>query len=241
VSDRDRRLAATLAPHLAVVVWSLRLTADLERERTRVTTATLAERDRLRRDLHDGLGPSLSGIALGLQAAAIAYDRDPAAVPTLLERSRTEANSAVREIRRVLDGLRPSALDVHGLEGAVRGTASALGMGGPAGPDFHLRVDPLPLLPPPVEEAAFRIVAESLTNVVRHSSADHCAVSLQRSNGDLRIRVSDDGCGPGSGSGAGHGLDSMRRRAVAVGGTLRFEPAEARGTVVTAIFPLETP
>lgn len=241
VGDRDRRLVAALAPHLAVVVWSFRLTADLERERNRVTTATLSERDRLRRDLHDGLGPSLAGIALGLQAAAIAHERDPGAVPTLLERTRAEADSAVREIRRVLDGLRPSALDVHGLEGAVRDTASSLGMGGPAGPDFHLRFDPLPLLPPPVEEAAFRIIAESLTNVVRHSSAEHCAVSLQRSNGDLRIRVSDDGCGPGSGPGAGHGLESMRRRAVAVGGSLRFESAEPRGSVVTATFPLETP
>jgi len=239
LGERDRRLVAALAPHLAVVVRSHGLTDDLARERTRVTTATLAERDRLRRDLHDGLGPSLSGIALGLEAATTAHRADPGSVPALLERTRAEAESAVREIRRVLDGLRPGALDLHGLEGAVRETATSLGMGRPGGPGFSLEADLLPLLPPRVEEAAFRILAESLTNVVRHSAADRCAVRLQQMNGDLRIRVTDDGSGFGSGS--GHGLESMRRRAADVGGTLRVETANPRGTVVTAVLPLEMP
>ena len=77
VTDADARLLAALAPQLAVVVRSQTLTFELERERNRVTAATLSERDRLRRDLHDGLGPSLSGIALGLEAAARALDTDP--------------------------------------------------------------------------------------------------------------------------------------------------------------------
>jgi signal transduction histidine kinase len=239
--QRELRLVSALAPHLAVVVRSRRLTTDLALERTRVTNATLAERDRLRRDLHDGLGPSLSGIALGLQAAATAHRADPGSVPALLERSRVEADAAVREIRRVLDGLRPGVLDLHGLEGAVRDTASSLGMGGPDGPEFDLRSETLPLLLPRVEEAAFRIVAESLTNVARHSSAGHCDVSLHRANGELRIRVRDDGCGPGSGSGGGHGLGSMRRRATDVGGSLRVEAATPHGTVVSAVLPLEAP
>ena len=107
LTGRDLRLVAALAPQLAVVVRSRRLTDDLGRERSRVTSATLAERDRLRRDLHDGLGPSLSGIALGLEAAATAHDSDPEAMPEMLRRARAEADAAVREIRRVLDGLRP--------------------------------------------------------------------------------------------------------------------------------------
>ena len=114
VSERDLRLVTALAPHLAVVVGAARLAEELARERTRVTTATLAERDRLRRDLHDGLGPSLAGIALGLQAASAAHRLDPDAVPALLERTRAEAEVAVREIRRVLDGLRPTSLDLQG-------------------------------------------------------------------------------------------------------------------------------
>ena len=230
-----------LAPQLAVVVRSSRLTQDLARARLRVTRATLAERDRLRRDLHDGLGPSLSGIALGLEAASTAYDTDPDAIPELLRRTRTEADAAVREIRRVLDGLRPGALDLHGLDGAVRDTASSLGMGQPGATHFDLCSDLPPLLPPSIEEAAFRIAAESLTNVVRHSHADHCAVHLQRANGDLRIQVSDDGWGLDVDQRQGHGLDSMRRRAADVGGSLTIDPADPTGTVVTAVLPLERP
>jgi len=239
VTDQDARLVTALAPHLAVVVRAARLTEELARERTRVTTATLAERDRLRRDLHDGLGPSLAGIALGLEAATTAQRADPDAVPALLDRTRAEAEVAVREIRRVLAGLRPTVLDLHGLEGAVRDTASSLGMGHPGGPDFDLTSDVLPLLPPQVEEAAFRIVAESLTNVARHSAAVHCAVRLNQANGDLRVRVLDDGRGLALHAGSGHGLDSMRQRAADVGGSLLVEGASPHGTLVTAVLPLE--
>ncbi len=239
ISGRERRLATTLAPHLAVVVWSSRLTEDLARERTRVTTATLAERDRLRRDLHDGLGPSLSGIALGLEAAGTAHETDPGAVAAMLELIRAEADAAVREIRRVLDGLRPSALDLHGLEGAVRHTAASLGLGRPGHPQFDLRTDPLTHLLPGLEEAAYKIVAESLTNVARHAHAHHCAVVLSRSNGDLCVCVTDDGLGPDDAATPGHGLESMRRRAADLGGTLQVGRADPRGTVVSAVLPLD--
>ncbi len=237
LGEADRRLVAALAPHLAVVLRSRRLTEDLARERHRVTTATLVERDRLRRDLHDGLGPSLSGIALGLQAAATAHRTGADSVPDLLERTRVEAEAAVREIRRVLDGLRPGALDLHGLEGAVRDAATSLGMGRPGASEFLLCADVLPPLSPSVEETAFRIVAESLTNVARHAAAEHCDVRLQRANGDLRVRVADDGAGIGPGT--GHGLESMRRRAADIGGSLQIGPADPHGTVVTAVLPLE--
>jgi signal transduction histidine kinase len=238
VAEADARLVAALAPHLAVVVRSQALTAALERERSRVAAATLSERDRLRRDLHDGLGPSLSGIALGLEAAARALETDPDAVPPLLARTREEADAAVREIRRVLDGLRPGALDLHDLPGAVRDTARALGMGMTGGPAFELRADQLPDLAPAVEEAAFRIVAESLTNVARHAAAKNCQVRLARANGDLRIAVTDDGDGPGLAPGAGHGLESMRRRATDLGGSVTVEPREPHGTAVRAVLPL---
>jgi signal transduction histidine kinase len=96
----------------------------------------------------------------------------------------------------------------------------------------------LPLLPPQVEEAAFRIVAESLTNVARHSAARKCAVRLTQANGDLRVQVFDNGQGLSPESGSGHGLDSMRRRAADVGGSLRVEAASPQGTLVTAVLPL---
>jgi signal transduction histidine kinase len=203
-----------------------------------VTAATLSERDRLRRDLHDGLGPSLSGIALGLEAASGALEGDPATARSLLTRTRVEADAAVREIRRVLDGLRPGALDLNDLPGAVRDTARSLGMGVAGGPTFDLRADPISDLAPAVEEAAFRIVAESLTNVARHAAAEHCEVSLARADGDLRIAVTDDGNGPSSGSTTGHGLESMRRRAADLGGTVSVESRLPRGTTVLAVLPL---
>jgi signal transduction histidine kinase len=235
----DERLVLALAPHLAVVVSSRRLAEDLVRERQRVTTATVAERDRLRRDLHDGLGPSLSGIALGLEAASKALMRDPTAVPDLLERTRLEADAAVREVRRVLAGLRPAALDRQGLVEALHETANSLGMGAPGRPRFELRVDALPALPPDVEESAFRIVAESMTNVARHSGAEHCSVEIKQRNGDLRVGVTDDGHGQASIRPMGHGLDSMRRRASDVGGRLTVACIEPHGTAVTVVLPLE--
>ena len=239
IPARDARLLAALAPHLAVVLGSRRLNEELARERNRVMEATLRERDRVRRDLHDGLGPSLSGIALGIEAARRAHDIDPDAVPALLDRTREEADSAVREIRRVLDGLRPRALDVGGLEGAVRDTATSLGLGRRGGASFELRTDPLSDLPPRLEEAAFRIVAESLTNVARHSGAGRCLVELARSNGDLRIEVVDDGAGVDPMAVAGHGLESIRQRALDVGGTLTVDSNSLGGTRVAAVLPLE--
>ncbi len=240
VSESDARLVAALAPHLAVVVRSERLTRELARERERVTAATLSERDRLRRDLHDGLGPSLSGIALGLQAASTALTTDPGAVAPLLARTRTEAEAAVREVRRVLDGLRPGALDVHDLPEALRDTATSLGFGRPGGPAFELQAHPLPTLAPQVEEAAFRIVAESLTNVARHAGAGRCVVRLASVDGDLQVAITDNGCGRAStiGSTNGHGQESMRRRATDLGGVLDVQASTADGTTVTAVLPL---
>jgi signal transduction histidine kinase len=138
----------------------------------------------------------------------------------------------------VLEALRPSALDRHGLAEAVRETASGLGLGHPGGPEFALEVDDLPTLAAPVEEAAFRIVAESLTNVVRHSGARTCSVRLARSDGDLCVAIQDDGGGIQQARDEGVGLESMRRRAAEIGGHVSIELARPHGTVVTALLPL---
>lgn len=241
VLSGDARILEALAPHLAVVVRSRRLTEALAHERERVVAATLSERERLRHDLHDGLGPSLSGIALGLEAADHALDNDPLSVRELLARTRAEAESAVREVRRVLDALRPSALDRHDLTGAITETATGLGLGGPGGPLFLLETNGVQELPPPVEEAAFRIVAESLTNVAKHARASRCRVSLTPEIGSLHISVEDDGLGLRNGHSHGVGLGSMRERAVRLGGWLVVEAVIPHGTLVHAELPLVTP
>ncbi|WP_216870382.1 sensor histidine kinase [Modestobacter excelsi] len=234
----DRQLLAALAPQVAVVVRALELTRALERERDRVLSATHTERDRIRRDLHDGLGPSLAGIGLGVQAvqAHLGQQADPLSAG-LLARLKDEVDAAVREVRRILDGLRPTPLDDIGLLAAVQRHAAALA------PTMPVRVtaDALPPLLPDVETAAYRIAQEALTNVARHSRARSAEVGLCARDGRLEVAVIDDGTGfeaAGAGRPGSVGLDSMRTRARAVGGELTVTSGPG-GTRVVAGLPLE--
>ena len=235
-SEGDRRLLAALAPQVAVVVRALELAEALEAERDRVIAATRHERDRLRRDLHDGLGPSLSGVGLGLQALQDAQTAgDAAAAEQLLGRIRQEVATAVGEVRRILEDLRPAVLDRAGLPDAVRQHAAAVASG-----QLEVSVDAgqLPGLPAEVEAAAYRIIQEALTNVVRHADAYQAQITLAASDGTLMVKVADDGHGiRGQGRDGAVGLASMRQRAEAVHGTLRVDSSD-QGTTVMAILPL---
>jgi signal transduction histidine kinase len=230
----ESRLLAALALQVAVVVRAVGLTEALEAERDRVVAATATERDRLRGDLHDGLGPSLSGVALGLQALSDSVEAgDRAASGALLERIRDEVTVAVTEVRSIIDGLRPTALDRLGLPDAIRRHASTVSATVP------VRVDAadLPALPPTVENAAYRITTEALTNVARHARAQEVQVTLSATDSALELTVSDDGCGVGTAT-AGVGLTSMRRRAETLGGRLGLTSGPT-GTTITASLPLE--
>jgi signal transduction histidine kinase len=236
----DRRLLAALAPQVAVVVRALELAGSLERERKRVLTATHAERDRIRRDLHDGLGPTLAGIGLAVQAVqAQLGERADSVTPGLLARLKDEVEAAVAEVRRILDGLRPAPLDDVGFVAAVRRHADALARSVPV----RVTAEELPPLPPDVETAAYRIAQEALTNVARHSGARSAEVGLRARDGRLEVAVVDDGAGfdPGGDGDLrpdGVGLDSMRTRAQAVGGELTVSSGPD-GTCVVAGLPLE--
>lgn len=235
-TNADRRLLAAMALQIALVVRAFELTEQLEAERDRVVVAAQTERDRLRADLHDGLGPSLSGMGLGLQALAdTMHDRPDTAESALLDRVRDEVTLALAEVRRIIDGLRPTALDTMDLTGAIRRHAATISAALPV----DVVAVQLPPLPPEVETAAYRITTEALTNAARHSQARHVEVTVTAPNDSLRITVTDDGCGVGSAV-AGVGLTSMRRRAETLGGRLDMESA-ATGTTITATFPLETP
>ncbi|MEU4170821.1 sensor histidine kinase [Streptomyces sp. NPDC026665] len=231
----DKRLLAALAQQLAVIVRALELGESVAAERDRVVEATRAERDRLRTDLHDGLGPSLAGIGLGLQAAVdgLATD-DTVPISTLLERIREEVVGAVAEIRRIIDGLRPLVLDRFGLAEAARRHALSL----TPVLKVDVRVGPLPPLPPAVESAAYRILTEALTNAARHARARQVDVRLTAVGRHLRITVTDDGIGTPTAYPAGIGVASMRRRAHALGGRFELTGSDL-GTTVTAALPLE--
>jgi signal transduction histidine kinase len=203
-----------------------------------VVAVTRQERQRLRRDLHDGLGPSLSGVSLGLQALqdARAAD-DQGAADQLLARIREEVTTAVGEVRRILDDLRPAVLDSTRLPDAIRRQAAAVSTG-----PFEVSVDAaadLPVLPPAVETTAYRITQEALTNVVRHAGAHHAHITLDASDAALTLTITDDGHGiNGPGHDQGVGLASMRQRAQALQGTLRVDSSD-HGTTVMATLPLQ--
>ncbi|MFC4068887.1 sensor histidine kinase [Actinoplanes subglobosus] len=233
-SRTERRLITALAAQLAVVVRATALADSLSSERFRVVTATRDERDRLRRDLHDGLGPSLAGMGLGLQALSgmVAAD-SPAA--TMVRRLRDETDNAVRDIRRIIDALRPTALDTEGLAQAVQRHAGTLG---PALP-VEVNAASLPTLGPDVEVTAYRIITEALTNVARHADAHHARVRISADEA-LHIEVTDDGHGIRDlTTHSGVGLTSMRRRAEALGGDLAVESTTG-GTTVSATLPLRS-
>jgi len=236
----ERAMLANLALQVAVVARAFELTEAMEAERDLVLTATAAEQMRLRDELHDGLGPSLSGVNLVLQVLAADLDRDDPPHAQDNERRagqlkviQTEVAKAVTEVRRIINGLQPTALDDRGLAGAICQYAEAVSTKLPV----QVTAAALPPLSPDVTQAAYRITLEALCNAARHADADHIEVSLAAPDGLLRITVADDGQGMGAAP-PGVGMDSMCRRATSLGGRLDVE-STLEGTTITAVLPLE--
>jgi two-component system, NarL family, sensor kinase len=233
----DRRLLGDLARQAGVAAHAVRLTADLQRSRERLVSAREEERRRLRRELHDGLGPTLASIALGLQLARDEDHRDPAMQDALLSRLTEETQRCINEIRRLAYELRPPALDELGLVPALREQAAHL-TGAANGLVVSMEApNELKALPAAVEVAAYRITVEALTNVVRHAEAGNCTVHLAV-NGALELEIVDDGVGLPPWHRAGVGLASMRERAAELGGTCSVERLPAGGTRVQACLPV---
>jgi signal transduction histidine kinase len=230
---RDRRLLDDLAGHLGGVLHAHQLTLDAQRARGRLVLAREEERRRLRRDLHDGLGPSLAGHLLRLDVIAAKLGIDASAAPDV-DALRQELRTTMLDVRRVVEGLRPPALDELGLAGAVNQVATRLTGGSPI--DMTVDVAELPPLPAALEVAAYRIVAEAVTNVARHAKASSCSVRISADRGRLRLEVRDDGSGLDSRRAAGHGMQTMRERAEELRGRLSVRSGD--GTVVTADLPL---
>lgn len=238
-SPRERLLLENIARQAGAAVYTVRLTEALQRSRRSLVTAREEERRRLRRDLHDGLGPQLAGLSLKLEAAHNLLGRDPAGVDRLLVELKSQTQAAVVDIRRLVYGLRPPALDEVGLAAAIQQQAASF----TAGRGLAVRVEApeaLPPLPAAVEVAAYRIALEALTNVAHHAAARNCVIRLQV-DGSLSVEVEDDGVGIRGESQAGVGLTSMRERAVEVGGTFEVGQRAGGGTRLRARIPLEPP
>jgi len=236
----DARVIAALLAPVAAVVHAVQLTRRLAGAHERTLAAAQQERSRIRRDLHDGLGPSLSGVALGLEAVQTALPGDTQTAADLTARMRIEIAGAVEDVRRIIDELRPAALEDVGLVQALRERAASLAARSSSGLVVEFRVaEPMPGLSEQVEVAAFRIAEEAMTNVLRHAQASRCEVRLEVADA-LVVSVSDDGVGlPGQTRADGVGLTSMRQRAAELGGCCTVEPAIPSGVIVCARFPLE--
>jgi two-component system NarL family sensor kinase len=233
----DRRLLDDLAGHAAAAVHAIRLTADLQRSRERLVLAREEERRRIRRDLHDGLGPALAGAVFQADAARDLIARDPEAADALLGSLREGLQAAVADIRALVYALRPPALDELGLVPALHEQAARLNAIGD-GPRISIEGPAeLPDLPAAVEVAAYRIAVEAITNAVRHSGAGTCSVRLHV-NGGLEIDVVDDSAEPPRHFRPGVGIASMRERAGELGAVLTVEPGREGGTHVHTVLPL---
>lgn len=235
----EQRLLQDIARQAGVAVHALRLTADLQHSRERLVTTREEERRRLRRDLHDGLGPQLASQTLTLSAARTLLRNDPEAADALLVEAMRHAQGAIADIRRLVYDLRPPALDDLGLVAALRAQAAQYE---PLGTRLTVVApEHLPPLPAAVEVACYRIAQEALTNVVRHAHArtSEICLSLQSAGTPaLELEIVDDGIGLQVDHAAGVGLTSMRERAEELGGTCVVERRGQDGTRVCARLPL---
>jgi two-component system, NarL family, sensor kinase len=233
---QQHRLLADLAAPLTNAAHAAQLTHELRRSRDELRRVADTERHRMRRDLHDGLGPALAGLSLGLQAAL--DSAHGTSLQVLLSRLDQEMRATTDDLRRLTASIPPTDLDVYGLDEAVKRRARSLSGG-------HLRIDTqlcaeLPRLRPEVELAAFRIITEALANTARHSDAHHCSVTIAPTEQELDITVTDDGQGVPPTPSRGLGIRSMQERAIELGGTFHLgTPPTNSGTQIHATLPLQ--
>jgi signal transduction histidine kinase len=245
LSDADRRLLDDLTRQVGIAVQAAQLTSDLQtltgdlqQSRERLVSAREEERRRLRRDLHDGLGPSLASGSFKVEAARNLLRRDPEKADALLAGVADQMQETIEDIRRLVYDLRPPALDQLGLVEGLRQYAGQL--------DGRTRIvvdasDDLAMLPAAVEVAAYRIGLEALANVLHHAEADHCQVRLGFQGAVLVMEVSDDGRGLPVDGRIGVGLRSMHERATELGGTCDIARRPEGGTRVRAYLPVASP
>ncbi len=234
----DQQLLIGLLYHAEIALQTARLTADLQKSRESLVLAREEERRRLRRDLHDGLGPALASLALEIDAARNLLTRDPTRVDRLLVELKEQLHAAIADIRRLVYELRPASLDELGLIGALRECLQRFESDGA----LNIAIDmpeSLPALSAATEVAAYRIVLEAVTNIVRHAHATSCQVSLKLDR-ELLIEVTDDGCGLPNMPRRGVGLSSMVERAAELGGHCMVERSHEGGTRLFARLPLQT-
>ncbi len=217
-------LAPTKAAELRLRVTQLTVT------RADTVDAQAAELRRIERDLHDGIQARLVSLGMMIGLADELIDRNPAAAHEMLAEAREASGTALVELRHLVRGIHPPVLAERGLGGAVRALALSLPVPITVDVDLPGRLDT------PVESAAYFAVAETLTNLVRHSRARTGSVSLRHADGTLSMVVTDDGAG-GADPAAGTGLRGIERRLAAFDGTMALSSPPGGPTVITMELP----
>ncbi len=234
LTEPEERLLVDLARQAGIAIHAARLTVDLQHAREQLVLAIEEERRRLRRDLHDGLGPSLANAVMLSETARDLYDTEPERAALLFDKSIAQTRQAIEDIRRLVYNLRPPALDELGLVGALREQIAGYAY---TGIQFHFSApEVLPPLPAAVEVAAYRITQEAVNNVVKHANAKECSISLQV-NHQVEISICDNGTGLSTDHPLGVGLVSMRERAAELGGSF-FILRQERGTNILVQLPM---
>jgi signal transduction histidine kinase len=236
-NSADRLLLTNIARQAGAVAHSVQLTVALQQSRQQLVTAREEERRRLRRDLHDGLGPQLASQTLTIDAVRKLMDGNPQKARELLDHLKTQSQTAIQDIRRLVYELRPPALDELGLVEALR---QAFRQNGTMESNVEVMTDPSPLppLPAAVEVAVYRISQEAITNVLRHAQAKRCMVTIFVQERQVDLVIADDGRGYPVDFHFGVGLNSMRERTEELGGTIRFENQARGGARVEVWLPL---
>lgn len=248
-SSADLRLIENITRQAGAAAQAARLTSELIRSRAEIVAAREEERRRLRRDLHDGLGPILASQTLKMAAVRQLVRQNPERAETMVDDVIRQNETTVSEVRRLVYGLRPPALDELGLVEAVRDLLRRGGQDDLTASGLSVKVaspdEDLPRLPAAVEVNAYRIAMEALTNVARHAQARNCEIQFkyepsqaEGGKSSLMVQIRDDGVGMPGTYRAGVGLRSMRERAEELGGRLVIEATAPRGTQIRAWLPL---
>jgi signal transduction histidine kinase len=209
--------------------------AEVEESRDRLARARLEERRLIRREIHDGLGPSLAGLRFGLQGARNLLASDPAGAAEVLTSLQAELDQQVTAVRTLSHHLLPPVLDELGLGPALEELAARHREDGL---EVQVVTDLPEALEPGLAAAAYGIISEAVVNAARHSGARRCAVEVRLSGGDLRLTVADDGCGIAPEAVPGVGTRSMRERAAERGGLLEVAARPDGGTEVRGVLPV---
>ncbi len=238
LSEQDMQLLQDLALHIGAAVKAVQLSSELQRSREKQILGREEERRRLRRDLHDGLGPTLASLSQRIDAASSLVTQHPEEAMALLQTIKGQMRSSISDLRRLVYALRPPVLDEFGLISAIREhTIPSLQRS-----DVQITLcvpEELPPLSAATEVAVSRIVEEALTNVVRHAQAQQCQVCLELTDiGELGITITDDGKGLPQMYQASVGMYSIRERAEELGGRYTIQTRSTGGTQVSVFLPL---